>query len=343
MRNRGRVIGAFGITLAILGSSLADGPAEIKDRKAFIPYRNHQPLKGTAIGILLADGQPVLGNEGRFGPPDQLVFSTGGGSYRWVYVPSGNGSTKNLQVPVGEKGNMQIFPSLDMANPKSVAQWGIKQPYNLVEVQVNTGQGSPAGDSFVATNMKILDGTKDYPIQTTEVVNDLMKRYAAYVKEQGKAIEAAMTEAAGKYLKDRKATGPREKSELMYLTWLPDRKTLRAHFRSKLSDGAYTWVEGGIRRKFPLPPPPKKDGAKGGAGGPALALFPPPPPPNFKVKVGTTFGIEFGMGYDVPMAGGLKALKTQVLPIQSFVQELPPPPGVRGGPIPLPPAKKPLQ
>lgn len=341
MSNKEKIATAIGITVALLGSSLglADAPTEVKDRKSFIPYRNHQVLKGTAIGILLADGQPVLTNEGRFGPPNQLVFATGGGSYRWVYVPSGNGSMRNLQVPVGEKGNVQIFPSLDMANPKSVAQWGIKQPYNLVEVQVNTGQGSPAGDAFVATNMKILDGTKDYPIQTTEVVNDLKKRYAAYVKEQGKAIEAAMTAAAGKYLKGRKATGPREKSELMYLTWLPESKTLRAHFRSKVSDGAYTWVEGGIRRKFPLPPP-IKDGAKGGAGGPALAVFPPPPPPNFKVKVGTTFGIEFGMGYDVPLAGGLKGLQTQVLPIESFVQQLPPPPGVRGGPIPLPPVKK---
>src|SRR5262249_52724900 len=88
---------AAGIGLVILGASigLADGPAEVKDRKGFIPYRNHQVLKGTAIGILLTDGQPVLGNEGRSGPSDQLVFATGGGSYRWVYVPTGNGTIRN--------------------------------------------------------------------------------------------------------------------------------------------------------------------------------------------------------------------------------------------------------
>jgi hypothetical protein len=51
-----------GIGLVILSTSLslADAPAEIKDRKSFIPYRNHQSLKGTAIGILLTDGQPYL-------------------------------------------------------------------------------------------------------------------------------------------------------------------------------------------------------------------------------------------------------------------------------------------
>src|SRR6516164_1818047 len=134
-----RIAIAAGLGLAILTASigLADPPGEIKDRKGFIPYRNHQVLKGTAIGILLTDGQPVLGNEGRSGPSDQLVFATGGGSYRWVYVPTGNGTIRNLQVPVGDQGNTQTFPSLDMANPKSVAQWGIKQPYSLVEVQVN--------------------------------------------------------------------------------------------------------------------------------------------------------------------------------------------------------------
>jgi hypothetical protein len=325
------------VTLALLGSSmgLADQPAEIKDRKGFIPFRNHQALKGTAIGILLTDGQPVLSNEGRSGPPDQLVFATGGGSYRWVYVPVNNGTIRNLQVPVGQEGNVQTFPSLDMANPKSVAQWGIKQPYSLDEVLVNNGQGSPAGDSFVATNMKALDGTKDYPINTTEAVQTLKKRYAEDVKEKDKMIDAAMTEAAGKYLKGRKATGPREQSDLMFLTWLHESKTLRANFKTKISDGAYTWVEGGPRR-FPLPPPVKDGGVKGGA----LAMF-PPPPPRFKIKVGTTFGVEFGLSYEVPLAGGLKAMQSQFLPLQSFVQELPPPPRVGpGGKFPLPPAPK---
>jgi len=345
---------AAGVGLVILGASigLADGPAEIKDRKGFIPYRNHQVLKGTAIGILLTDGQPVLGNEGRSGPSDQLVFATGGGSYRWVYVPTGNGTIRNLQVPVGDQGNTQTFPSLDMANPKSVGGWGIKQPYSLVEVQVNNGQGSPAGDSFVATNMKVLDGTKEYPINTTEVVQALKKRYAEYVKEKGKAIDAAMTEAAGKYLKGRKATGPREQNELMFLTWLPETKTLQAHFRTKVTDGAYTWVEGGGIRPFPLPPR-KKDPNNPFLDGdigffpPAMALiirsplaaFPPPPPRKFKIKTGTTFGVEFGMAYEMPVAGGWKAVQTQVLPFESFVQELPPPPRfVPGGKVPMPPS-----
>ena len=40
----------------------ADEP--IKDRAGFIPGRKHEPLKGTAVGILLYDGQPVLSAEG---------------------------------------------------------------------------------------------------------------------------------------------------------------------------------------------------------------------------------------------------------------------------------------
>src|SRR5262249_54433396 len=182
---------------------------------------------------------------GGSGPPARPCLPPAGGSYRWVYVPTIAGGIRNLKVPVGDKGETNIYAALDIAKPKNVAHMGVKALYSLVEVEINNGQGSPKNDSFVATSFKVLDGTKDYPLVVAEVVKQLKDRYAAHLKEQQQAIDAALLEAQKKALKDAKPTGPREQSELMYLTWLPGTKTLRAHFCSKISDGAYTYVQGG--------------------------------------------------------------------------------------------------
>jgi hypothetical protein len=331
-----------------VGVTLAQGPAPaqpIKDRAGFIPNRKYEPLKGTAVGILLYDGQPVLAAEGRFGPADQLVFSRDGCSYRWVYVPvNGKAQIKDLRVPVGDKENTQfkVFPALDMARPTTVAGGGVTAKYSLVEVEVNDGLGSPRGDSFVATRMKVLDGSRQYPLEVAKVIKQLQSRYATHVQEQSKAIEAALAQAQKKALNDAKPTGPREQSQLMYVTWMPDSNQLRVHFRTKITDGKYTFVEIGPKfPKFPLPPPPlpPKGAEKAPQAQPAPAV--PAPiarqrPLGGRFKTGTSFGIEFGVAYDVDREG--KVVRTQVLGFEPFEQRLPPPPqiGPRPRPIPLP-------
>ena len=323
---------------------LTDPPADepITDRKGFIPYRKHEPIKGTAVGLLVGDSAPVLAADGRYGPADALCFSADGNSYRWIYVPvNDRPRIINLRVPIGDKQNTQfvVFPALDMALPKNVAPWGITAKYTLVEVEVNNGVGSPRNDSFVASKMKVLDGTKAYPLRPAEVIKGLKERYAAYLKDQAKATETALTAAQKKAIQDGKATGPREQSEVMYVTWLTQAERLRVHFRTKIADGQFTYVEVGPRfRPNPLPPPPRV-----GQGG---KIQPPPPPRFHRFKTGVSFGIEFGMAYEVDKQG--KLVQTRSLPIESFVDRLPPPPArflPPGRPVPLPapvpPAKNP--
>jgi hypothetical protein len=342
------------LTAFILGAAVpfalsavqADEPAPglIKYRANFLPRQKHMPLGGKVVGLLVSEPQPVLSAEGRSGPPDELCFACGGVSYRWVYVSvQGQAPITNLQVPVGEKGDQkQVYPALDLARLRLVGNWGVKEPYTLVEVTVNGGAGSPATDSFVATEIKVVEGTAEYPLKAVTVVTDLRKRYAAFLKDKARDLDREMGEAQKKALKDRKPTGPREQSDLMFLTWMPKTKTLVAHFRTKVSDGAYTFVQGGARPgPFPLPPPPLPPG-KGGGQAPAPppgGARQPPPPPNFRVKVGTTFGVEFGMAYEVSKEG--KLLHSEVLPFQAFQVELPPPPAVgRPVPLPVPPAPR---
>jgi hypothetical protein len=336
----------FVLAVLLAIGSLGHAQEAVKDRKAFIPSRKQVEVKGTAIGILLADGQPVLSTEGRSGPADQLVFSADGNSYRWIYVPTqDNPQITNLQVPL-PGGQKAVYGALNLANLRSVSLWAITQPYTLVEIEVNGGRGSPAGDSFVGTNYKVLENTKDYPLKVTEVINQLKDLYAKDVAKKQVSIDDAMKDAAKKSLNGKEPTGPREKKELMYVTWLNESSTMRVHFKTTMSDGAYTMVGGGVNPKDPPPLPLPKLKGKGRLvppGDPVIARV--APPRNVQYKVGTTFGVEFGAAYIVNKKG--EVVGTEELPIESFSQQLNAPPFIRPGgrdlpppPLPLPPAKE---
>lgn len=310
----------------------ADEPkAEVvKDRTAYFP-RKHVPLKGTAIGVLVSSPQPILSLEGRSGPPDSMCFARGLTSYRWVYVPTmENAIITNLQVPVGDGSEKQVYAALNMANARSVVPWGVSEPYCLVEVTINGGKGSPADQSFVATNFKVLDGSAKYPLKVNEQITRLKKAYADYLKAQNVTIETAMKDAAKKALGDKKATGPRERSEQMYVTWLPESDSLLVRFRTKLSDGAFTMVRGpGLPPRTPRDPLPPK------------ALRRARPPFEVPIKSGIAFGIELGRGYVVNAKGEMT--RVEEVPITSFTQTIgrgPLPPG-RLPPGRLPPGRVP--
>jgi hypothetical protein len=233
----------------------------------FFPNRQQKPLPGKVVGLLLADGQQVLSLEGRSGPANQLVFSADGNSYRWVYVQvdDANPQISNLRVAVGDKGETKQYPKLAIASLTNVKKWNITAPFTLVEVEVNDGLGSPAGDSFVATKMTVLEGTGDYPANVARTVADLKKRYESFQLDQAREIDEAFEKARKEAIGDAKPTGPRETSTVMYATWLSETKRLQVRFFTKVSDGLYTFVEGGVRpRPVPLP------------------VNPPPPPPPVK-------------------------------------------------------------
>lgn len=287
---------------------------DIVDRTNFIPHRKHLPVPGKIIALLATDAQPVLSMEGRSGPPDQLCVGWNGGSYRWVYVPVENNAViTNLSVPLpGDK--TKVYPKLNMANPTTVKAWGIDAPYTLVEVEVNDGAGSPTNDSFVATRMSKLDGSKQFPIQVAAVIADLKKQYQTHLSEKQKDLDAAMEDAAKKTIKDRKPTGPRESQTVMFATWIAESEKLQVRFFTRITDGDYKYGNG-INIELRPPAPPLPD-AKGGA-------LPPDRLEN-GLRYGTQFGIEYGAQFEVSKDGKVSTMKT--LEVQSFQKELPPPP-----------------
>jgi len=288
--------------LAVAVAFAAPEATTVMDRDSFIPKAKFRPLPGKVVGLLLSDIGPKMAHEGRFGAPENLAFSSGGASYRWVYVPGERlAQINSLKVPVGEKGERtQVYRRLSLANPRTLAQFDIKVPFALVEVEVNDGQGSPATEGFVATRMTRLDGSKEYPLNVADLMTELPKKYAAWKAQQQEKLDEAMTAAQKKAIGDRKATGPRQTRELIYATWLPETKRMRVHFRTTVSDGEFKTAPGGA--------PPKE----------SFAVQQPP-----RALTGTAFGIEFGLGYEVSAEG--QVIGEVTLPPQAFKTEVGPP------------------
>jgi hypothetical protein len=305
----------------------APAPSEttetVKDRATFLPHNKHNPLPGKTVGVLVSDVVAVMSLEGRSGAADNYGISTANASYRWVYVPvTEKPVISNFTVRAGEKGDKSAtYPSLGMANPQTVKQWDINVPYSLVEVEVNGSLGSPPEQGFVATKMTRLDDTKEYPLKVHETVSDLRKRYQTYLKEHQKDVDDSLAEVQKTALKDKKLTGPRQTKEVLYLTWLPESEHLRVCFRTTITDGAFTALDGGGRPD----------------GGIDRDFFPTPPSPRpVKVTTGTQIGVEFGVAYEVNKSG--KVDKVLILPNQTSSSEIKGFEGFRG-PREVPPKR----
>lgn len=319
--------------IAVAAPVPAGSPEETAaDAKALIPQRKYLAHPGTVVGVLASDVSAAMGREGRGGPPDAFGFSADGSSYNWVYTVCTDADplVTKLRVKVGPKGDeVVVFDKLDMAGPKTFAARDIKAAFALVEVEVNGGKGCPADEAFVATKLKRLDGTKEFPLELDEAVKAARERFAA---DADKAITAEVWDAARKAaLGDRKPTGPKETRDVLYVTWLTEAKRARVTFLRTVTDGEY------------------KQGGGANMDPPALPLRdPPPPPPGANpgrrprpvlngARWGTQFGVEFVRAYEFDTAGKLVAIKTTKP--KATRTELPPPP-MGGEPVPLPLPKK---
>ena len=318
--------------LALLLSAVAVAapvPAAIPDDKLtdpakFLPTRKFAPRGGTVVGVLVADAVKVMARDGRGSQPDAIAFSRDGGSYNWLYVPvEADPQITNFTVKTGEKGDgSAVYPSLGMASPKTTKDWGLSAPFTLVEVTVNDGKGAPADEAFVATAVRVVEGTKAYPLKAADVVKAAEGEYAKHVEGLKKELDEAMARSRKDALKDEKPDGKVKTEELVHVTWLPADDHLAVTFLTKRTDGAWKKGPGGANLDDGLkdPPPP---------GGGAI----PPPPDLSDVVWGTGFGVEFGRTYLYSKEG--KLVKTVTLAAKGFTQVIPPPPAP-GRPFPLP-------
>jgi hypothetical protein len=290
------------LSLALPAAAAPPPPEPARDPANPFPRPQFQALPDKVVGVLVSGAQDVLALEGRRGPADVFCLGCGDGSYRWMYVPvPKKWIIGGLNIRVGPKGDtVKRFTGLSMANPKTVERWGVSGPYALVEVEVNAGLGAPPGEHFVATNLRVVDGTKEYPLHVAKVIDDLRRQFQIHLKLEEDAIARGLYAARERLPAGHKRTPGREQTETLFVTWLPETQQLRVILQARITEKALATAP-------PLPPPPAVDTGDGR----------PPDPP---VHAGVQLGVELGVTYEVSKLGLLDGSRD--LPLRPYHKEL---------------------
>jgi hypothetical protein len=271
------------------------------------------PLPGRAVGVVARGVAETMEAEGRTGPEDVLGFGYGEGSYRRFYVPcegKPGEPADTIVVSVGPEGlDRRLFESVCLARSGLPSLSGDLTEFSLVEVEVNGGMGSPAVDTFVATEMNVVEGTEAYPLNVSEAVQSAKEQFHAYLDEHSEAFDARMKQLAEKALRSDRPTGPREKHEHVSVTWLPQPERLRLLLRVRIIDGKYSYAKGA--KEKPPSPPPQDSAGQGHPDG------------QSGVRFGTQFGVELIIITEYSKTGRLERRTTPSW--RSFTEELPPP------------------
>jgi hypothetical protein len=290
------------LVLALPAAGAPPVPADnARDEGVPFPRRQFHALPEKVVGVLVSGDADILAREGRKGPADAYGFGSGGDSYRWLYVPMARKwIIGGLVARVGSRGDaLKRFDHLGLANATTVQPWGVSGPYALVEVEVNGGLGAPPGETFVATHMRVLDGSKEYPLHVSKVVDELRRRFQVHLQLHQDTIAQGMYRARERLPARHQVTPGREQTETVFVTWLPETEQLRAVFQARITEKALATA--------PPVPPPAVDTGDGR----------PPDPP---VHAGVQLGVELGVTYEVSKLGLLDGSRD--LPLQPYQKEL---------------------
>jgi hypothetical protein len=282
------------LAAALLSTAAALQPAwgqtDITPRFTSLPER--------VVGVLVSHVDDELRREGRVGPNDALGFARGSSSYRWVYVPCEDGA-ETAVVLTGVKGEgRRKFDAVCLLTASVAAEYKVPEDCALVELEVNGGLGCPKVDTFVATELRAVDGTDAYPIQAGAAVADARERFERHCQERGPEVEREIERLTAQALAGRKGSGKRESTDLAYITWLPKSERLRVDLRRQLTDGAFAYATGAKGQQ---------DQANASGG----------------LRYGTLIGVELRMVSLFSKSGKLESAKG--MPISGFNKTLPPP------------------
>jgi hypothetical protein len=236
--------------IVAVGTAAAAGSVEQSpDLSEAFPMESHfAPLPGLAVGVLIGNAEPILHAEKRFGPGDVVVFGRDDASYRWVYVPAGPmeaGETVFMLVgPSGER--TQRFTDVVPATASTLRARTVPERFALVEAEVNGGLGSPPVDSFVATKLRVLDRTPEYPLDTARTVDTAVAQCRDRLADTD-AVEQAFASAMHAEPPSVRE-GTRRETLTARVTWLPERERLRVECLFRVTSGEYRYGRGVARQ-----------------------------------------------------------------------------------------------
>lgn len=286
----------------VLATLLANGikPGAIAvggepDKSFHLPVQKFEPLPGKVVGVLASNSQALFANEGRKGPANAVTFGTGTGSQHWIYLPDQKKPMIGAMLfPVGQDGKkQQRFNRLNFATAENLKTVGITEPFTLVEVEVNGGLGCPAGQAFVATAIKPMEGTKQYPLKVSEVIDRLQARFEQWKSGHPRSLDTALSAQRKELNWYRGTDTKRSQEQIVYVTWVPTRKVLQVQFLTRLQE------------KDPL----------AALARPAVAYQADDGTPP-KTKAERTIGVEEGLGFEVSRFGKIERLEP--IPLKEF-------------------------
>jgi hypothetical protein len=261
----------------------------------------YHPLPGKTIGVLV--GSPCTYQEGRFG--SFVGLSSGEGSYRdiWLRCPANDpDALKRLDFSVGSSSGKEIsFGPVRLASVGQIRELGGRNDYNLVEVEVNDGRGSAAYERFLASKIRFLDGSREFPLRVERVLSDLTKQAKAQRQEKVGEVEKTLAKAAREALGDKRPSEPLSENHFLYVTWLPVKEQLRAIFKRDIISGPHSHYDTYERR-------PNDDPRK---------------PQKVSTPCGPFFGVEIIQEYTADKTG--TAITSAPLQLKSFTGKVPAP------------------
>ncbi len=182
------------------------------------------PLDGRVVGVLQA------GYTTAWGRTASAVMSRGAYMFSvdrsmpfWVYFPTDAGeqaqSPYRVTLPDGAPFEA---PVASMLRPGAPNDQGLAEVGHLVELEVNGGAGSREGH-FVATAVRVLDGSPEIPMHTGQVLLALQARIDRILARDARAFESA-----------RRWGVVEQEERLVTGTWDSQTQTLESVFRWEL-------------------------------------------------------------------------------------------------------------
>ncbi|MGL4550602.1 MAG: hypothetical protein ACRC33_05400 [Gemmataceae bacterium] len=273
-----------GLLLTAVVLSLAAGVASADEPAS-------SPLPGKVVGILVGDARAIGLDEGD--EQNAAVFVEGKGPPRRLYVPASPESPDKttIFVAVGKDGKKrQSFPDVELLRRPLLKKLGLKPGFQLVEVEVNGGAGCPATPFFVASSIKVLDNTRDFPPAVGPTVSKVRKGFVELLGTKTAALDVAFEAAQKAAIDDEKPNVPREAKDGVSVTWLPAAEAVQVEVTRRITSGMSSRGEG-IR--------PREAGLPGGR------------------PFGVTFGVEAKVIYTLKKTGEVSASELTITPIRS--------------------------
>lgn len=173
------------------------------------PTNHWTCLDGTVVGLLVTTSLavPLLSWNGFAMPaPAQPVtggnylFARNNDGFRALYFATPNGTNPlDLQVNRGDGSPYVKFSS--MLGPTQPNPWKLNHAAHIVRLRVNDGFGSAGGIHFIASEVNVLDKTKEIPMDPTTVLSGFLTPLATESSPEGKRWRELLVAEIGRTVK----------------------------------------------------------------------------------------------------------------------------------------------